>query len=333
MRAVWYEKLGPAQDVLAVGAMSDPDPGPGEVRVRIAFSGVNPSDVKRRAGTTVSTMPFPRVIPDMDGSGVVDRVGAGVEAKRVGERVWLHSTQWKRPFGTAADYAVTPSHRAIRLPEGTSFAAGASLGVPAMTAHRAVFGLGPVTGKTVLVTGGAGAVGFYAIQLASWAGARVIATVSSPEKSDIARRARADAVIDYKSENVAERAMELTGGAGVDHVVEVDFGANLQATLGCLKDKGSIATYASMGKPEPPIPFYALMFKNVRLAWVFVYEMAQSAIDDAARDVNAWLSGGTVVLPPLKRFPLERLAEAHVAVEKGAIGKVLAECGGETVRV
>lgn len=332
MRAVWYEKLGPARDVLTAGTMPDPEPGPGEVRVRIAFSGVNPSDVKRRGGTTVSKMPFPRVIPDMDGSGIIDRAGPGVDAKRAGERVWLHSTQWKRPFGTAADYAVTPAHRAIRLPEGTSFAAGASLGVPAMTAHRAVFGQGSVTGKTVLVTGGAGAVGFYAIQLARWAGARVIATVSSVEKGELARKARADAVIDYKSENVAERVMALTKGAGVDHVVDVDFGANLQATLACLKDNGSIATYASMGRPEPVIPFYALMFKNVRLAWVFVYDMAQTAIDDAARDVNAWLAGGTAVPPPFSAFPLERLAEANVAVEEGAIGKVLAECGGESVR-
>jgi len=333
VRAVWYERLGPAREVLTVGTMPDLEPGPGEVRVRIAFSGVNPSDVKRRGGTTVSTMPFPRVIPDMDGSGIIDRVGPGVDAARVGERVWLHSTQWKRPFGTAADYAVTRGHRAIRLPESISLAAGASLGVPAMTAHRAVFGQGSVTGKTVLVTGGAGAVGFYAIQLARWAGARVIATVSSAEKGELTRKARADAVINYKSENVPERIKALTGGAGVDHVVDVDFGANLQATLASLKDNGSIATYASMGKPEPAIPFYALMFKNVRLAWVFVYDMAQTAIDDAARDVNAWLSGGAAVLPPFRTFPLERLADAHVAVEEGAIGKVLVECGGEALRV
>jgi len=333
MRAVWYEKLGPAPEVLTAGTMPDPEPGPGEVRVRIAFSGVNPSDVKRRAGTRDAAMPFPRVIPDMDGSGIIDRAGPGVDAKRVGERVWLHSTQWKRPFGTAADYAVTPAHRAIRLPEGIGFAAGASLGVPAMTAHRAVFGQGSVTGKTVLVTGGAGAVGFYAIQLARWAGARVIATVSGAEKGELARKGHADAVIDYKSENVPERVMALTRGTGVDHVVDVDFGANLQATLASIRDNGSISTYASMGRPEPAIPFYALMFKNIRLAWVFVYDMAQSAIDDATRDVNAWLSGVTAVLPPFRTFPLERLAEAHLAVEKGTVGKVLVECGGEGVGV
>ena len=322
MRAIWYEKLGPANEVLKSGEMPDPAPGPGEVRVRIAFSGVNPSDAKRRAGTSGSgaAMPFPRVIPDMDGSGVIDRVGPGVDEKRIGERVWLHSTQWKRPFGTAADFAVTPSKRAVALPEKVSMEAGASLGVPAMTAHRAVFGHGPVTGKTVLVTGGAGAVGFYAIQLAKWAGARVITTVSGAEKAELARKAGADSVVNYKTESLKEQ---------VDHVVDVDFGANLQATLACLRDGGSISTYASMGKPEPAIPFYPMMFKNLRLLWVFVYEMPQGAIDDAAREVNAWLAAGRAVLPPLTKFPLARLADAHAAVEKGAIGKVLAECSGE----
>ena len=205
MRAIWYEKLGPAHEVLKSGEMPDSVPGPGEVRVRIAFSGVNPSDVKRRAGSRDAAMPFPRVIPDMDGSGVIDRVGPGMEEKRVGERVWLHSTQWKRPFGTAAEYAVTPSHRAVPLPQVISLAAGASLGVPAMTAHRAVFGHGPVTGKTVLVTGGAGAVGFYAIQLAKWAGARVITTVSGAEKAELARKAGADSVVNYKTEALKEQ--------------------------------------------------------------------------------------------------------------------------------
>src|SRR5437868_4065651 len=280
MRAVWYEKLGPAHEVLKAGEMPDPQPGPAEVRVRIAYAGVNPSDVKRRAGSGVGAMPFPRVIPDMDGSGIIDRAGPGVDAKRVGERVWLHSTQWKRPYGTAADYVATPSGRALSLPENVSMEAAASLGVPAMTAHRAVFGHGPVTGKTVLVTGGAGAVGFYAIQLAKWAGARVITTVSGPEKAELVRKAGADAIVNYKTAQVEEP---------VDHIVEVDFGANPQATLACLKDGGSLASYASMGKPEPAIPFYPMMFKNLRILWVFVYEMPDEAIRQAAHDVNAWL--------------------------------------------
>jgi NADPH2:quinone reductase len=202
------------------------------------------------------------------------------------------------------------------LPDRISFAAGASLGVPAMTAHRAVFGPGPVTGKTVLVTGGAGAVGFYSIQLAKWAGARVIATVSGEEKAALARKAGADAVINYRDETLQER---------VDHIVEVDFGANLKSALACLKDGGSIASYASMGKPEPALPFYSMMVKNIHLLWVFVYGMAPEAIEQAARDVNAWLASGRAVLPPFSTFPLKQLADAHVAVEKGAVGKVLVE--------
>jgi NADPH2:quinone reductase len=331
MKAVWYERTGPAREVLIAGEMPDPEPGPGEVRVKIGYSGVNPSDVKRRAGWGGQVIPFPRVIPDMDGAGVIDRLGAGVDGARVGERVWLHSTAWKRPFGTAAQYAVTPAGRAYPLPANTPLSVGAGLGVPAMTAHRAVFGLGPVAGKTVLVTGGAGAVGFYAIELAKWGGARVIATVSSDAKAEAARRAGADAIVNYKQEKVAERVLGLTDGAGVDHVVEVDFGANLSATLAVLKMGGGVATYASMTEPQPVIPFYALMNKNVHLLWVFVYEMSAAAMQDAARDVNAWLAGGNARHQIAKTFPLAALADAHLAVEGGQeIGKVIVEVGGQT---
>jgi NADPH2:quinone reductase len=327
MKAVWYERSGAAGEVLAYGEM--PDPEPGEVRVRIGYSGVNPSDVKRRAGSN-GPPAFPRIIPNMDGSGVIDKVGAGVDPTRVGERVWLHSTMWKRPFGTAAQYAVTLTERAYTLPANISMEQGAGLGVPAMTAHRAVFGLGPVLGKTVLVTGGAGAVGFYAIQLAKWSGARVIATVSSEEKAAVARRAGADAVINYRNEDVGQRALALTDGAGIDHVVEVDFGANLPATLACIKTGGSIATYASMTQPQPVLPFYQIMPKNLALLWVLVYDMSAQAMLDAACEVNAWLSQGRAVHQIAKSFPLSRLVDAHLAVESGKeIGKVVVEVGGE----
>lgn len=328
MRAGWYEKNGPAREVLQIGELPDPEPAAGEVRVKIAYSGVNPSDVKRRAGLSGPPLAYARAVPNNDGSGVIDRVGEGVDPKRVGERVWLHSTGWKRPFGTAADFTVTPIHRAFTLPDGVSFAIGAALGVPAMTAHRAVFGLGAVKGKTLLVTGGAGAVGFYAIQLAKRAGAKVISTVSSTEKASEAERAGADHVINYKSENVVERIKALCA-TGIDHIVEVDFAANLATSLAVLRDNGSIATYASMSNREPAIPFYALMFKNIHLLWVHVYEMPADAMVEAARDINAWLVSGRAAHPNFHRFPLERLADAHIAVENGAVGKVIVELAGE----
>ncbi|HEX4326104.1 MAG TPA: NADPH:quinone reductase [Burkholderiales bacterium] len=328
MQAVWFERTGAAREVLVHGEMPDPQAGAGEVRVKIAYSGVNPSDVKRRGGFS-GPIPFPRVIPDMDGSGVIDQVGAGVDPKRIGERVWLHSTAWKRPYGTAAQYAVTLSDRAYPLPANTPLSVGAGLGVPAMTAHRAVFGLGPVKGKTVLVTGGAGAVGFYAIQLAKWGGARVIATVSSEAKAAAAKRAGADAVINYKSEKVGERALSLTDGAGIDHVVEVDFGGNLAATLECIKLSGTIATYASMSAPQPAIPFYQIMPKNLNLLWVLVYDMPAQAMADAARDVNAWLAEGRAVHQIARTFPYTQFVDAHLVVERGGeIGKVIVEVGG-----
>ena len=325
MKAVWFEKNGPASEVLQFGDRPTPAPGPGEVRVRIITSGVNPSDVKRRMGSPTQKLAFPWAVPNNDGAGVIDRVGAGVDAGRIGERVWLHSTGWQRQLGTGAEFTVTPAHRAFTLPAEVPFEVGAGLGVPAMTAHRAVFGCGPVAGKTVLVTGGAGAVGFYAIQLARRGGARVIATVSGDAKAAAARRAGADELINYKTEHVAERIKALTGGAGIDHIVEVDFGANLATTLAALKSNGSVATYASMAAPEPAIPFYPLMFKNVHLLWVFVYEMPAEAMVAAGRDVNVWLATGAAVHPQTHRFAFEQMAAAHLAVEQGAIGKVLVD--------
>lgn len=323
MQAVWFEKNGPAAEVLQCGERPTPAPGPGEVRVRVAVSGVNPSDVKRRMGSPTQKLAFPWAIPNNDGAGVIDAVGPGVDVSRVGERVWLHSTGWLRPLGTAAEYTVTPSARAFRLPDVTSFEVGAGLGVPAMTAHRAVFGCGSVTGKTVLVTGGAGAVGFYAIQLALRGGARVIATVSGADKAAEARRAGAHEVVNYKSEDVVARVKALTGEAGVDHIVEVDFGANLKASVALLKNSGSLATYASMAAPEPVIPFYPMMFKNLQLLWVFVYEMPQSAMEAAARDISDWLTSGTAQHPRYHHFRFDQAIKAHQAVEAAVTGKVV----------
>ena len=327
MKAVWFEKNGAAHEVLRFGERPTPEPAPGEVRVRMVTSGVNPSDVKRRMGSPTQPLAFPWAVPNNDGAGVIDKVGDGVDTARVGERVWLHSTGWLRPMGTGAEYTVTPAHRAFRLFDGVSFEVGAGLGVPAMTAHRAVFGCGPVGGKTVLVTGGAGAVGFYAIQLARRGGARVIATVSNDAKAAEAARAGADATINYRVEDVVARALALTDGAGIDHVVDVDFGANLKTTIAVLKNNGSVATYASMGAPEPAIPFYPMMFKNIHLLWVFVYEMPQVAMVEAGLDINAWLAGGTAQHPRYHVYPLAAMADAHAAVERAVVGKVVVNIG------
>jgi NADPH:quinone reductase len=322
MRAVWYERNG-AADVLHVGEMPDPTPGPGEVRVRIITSGINPSDWKRRQGLT-RRMEFPRVIPHQDGAGVIDRVGPGVPASRLGERVWLYQAQIGRAFGTAAEYTVQPAIRAVPLPPNTRFAEGAGLGVPAMTAHRCVFADGPVTGKTVLVTGGAGAVGHYAVQLAKLHGARVIATVSSEQKAQIARAAGADDTINYRAEDAVQRLRDLTGGAGVDHIVEVDFAGNFPVSREVLRDNGVLAVYAAGVAPQPPVP---LQFKasNVTVRFVLVYDMPEAAKQAAVHEITELLDGEKLRHLAGSRFPLESARQAHQAVEGGAIGKVVLE--------
>lgn len=328
MRAAWYERNGPAAEVLQLGEMADPEPGPGEVRVRVVVSGVNPTDVKARAGSR--PMGFPRVIPHQDGAGVIDRVGPGVPASRVGERVWVYTVQWQRPFGTAAEYVCVPTRRAIPLPANTTFAEGACLGIPAVTAHRCLFADGPVEGQTVLVTGGAGAVGHYAVQLAKWAGATVIATVSSAEKARAAAAAGADHTVNYRTEDVAARVLELTGGTGVDRVVDVDFGGNLPATLRAVRTGGVIAAYASMGDPEPTLPFYQLMARNVTVRPVLIYTMPESARDAATRDILALVERGRLIHQIGARFPLERIVEAHLAQESGQVmGNIVVEVARE----
>lgn len=325
MRAAWYERTGPAAEVIRVGELPTPEPGPGEVLVRVGASGVNPHDVKKRAGRR-APMEFPRIVPHNDGAGVIERVGPGVAAARVGERVWVHSAQWRRPFGTAAQYAAVPASAAFPLPEGTSFAEGACLGIPAMTAHRAVFADGPVYGRTVLVHGGAGAVGYYAVQFAATAGAEVIATVSGPEKAAVAREAGAHHAVDYRREDVAARVRAITGGTGVDRVIEVDFGKNLEVNRALLATNGVIAAYASEGDPDPVIPFYPLMFAGTTIRLVLVFVMPEAALQQAGRDISALLARGALRHRIAERFPLERTAAAHEAVERGAaVGKVIVE--------
>ncbi|MGH7307502.1 MAG: NADPH:quinone reductase [Candidatus Rokuibacteriota bacterium] len=317
MRAAWYERNGPAAEVLKVGELPVPEPGPGEVRVRVIASGLNPTDVKSRAGSR--PMGHSRVVPHQDGAGVIDKVGPGVPASRVGERVWLYIVQWQRAWGTAAEYTVVPTRLAVTLPANTTFAEGACLGIPAVTAHRCLFADGPLGGQTVLVTGGAGAVGHYAVQLAKWAGARVIATVSSAEKARLATLAGADHTVNYRAGDTAAEILALTGGAGIDRIVDVDFGANLPVSVKVLKTNGTIATYASMGEPEPKLPFYALMAKNATIRPVLLYTMPERAKDEAARDVARLVETGRLVHVIGARFPLERIVEAHQAQESGKV--------------
>ena len=324
MKAVWYEQNGGA-DVLKVGDLPEPEPGPGEVRVRIVASGINPSDWKRRQGLT-QTMSYPRVVPHQDGAGVIDQVGSDVAASRVGERVWLYQCQIGRPYGTAAEYTVQPAIRAVPLHANASFTQGACLGVPAMTAHRCLFADGSVAGKTVLVPGGAGAVGNYAVQLAKLDGARVISTVSSSEKADIAKAAGADHIVNYRTEDVVARILEITDGAGVDHIVEVDFAGNFKISQQILKPNSVLAVYAAGTPPQPPVP---LQFNasNVNVRMVLVYDMPEPAKTAAVEDINRLVEQNKLshLLGP--RFPLEAAAEAQRAVEGGAIGNVTLDIG------
>jgi NADPH2:quinone reductase len=259
------------------------------------------------------------VVPHQDGAGVIDKVGRGVPASRVGERVWLYIVQWQRAWGTAAEFTVVPARLAVTLPGNATFVEGACLGIPAVTAHRCLFADGPIAGQTVLVTGGAGAVGHYAVQLAKWAGATVIATVSSPEKAALAAAAGADHTVNYKTGDAAAAILEATGGAGVDRIVDVDFGGNLPVSARVLKVNGTIATYASMGAPEPTLPFYPLMQKNAAIRPVLIYTMPERARDEAARDVGHLVETGRLIHVVGARFPLDKIVEAHQAQESGTV--------------
>ncbi len=329
MRAAEYARRGPAAEVLRVVDLPEPQPGPGEVRVRVAVSAVNPTDTKSRSVRgTDAAMEFPAVTPHMDGAGVIDAVGEGVDTGRMGERVWVWMAQRRRPRGTAAEWCVVPDGRAARLPDGASFEDGACLGIPAMTAHYALLADGPIDGRTVLVQGGAGAVGFYAVQVAKWAGAgRVIATVSRPEQAAQARDAGADAVLDRREGDLAHRIRAEAPG-GVDRVVEVAFGTNLALDLGVLARNGVIAAYASDAEPAPRVDFRSFMLKDARFHGVLIYEAPEAALEAAVRDINAMIEAGRLRHQVGLRLPLSRVVEAHEAMEGGrVVGKILLDPG------
>ena len=289
MQAAWYERMGPAREVLTVGELPMPEPGHGEVLVKVEASGVNPHDTKRRSGWLGPAMYAPRVIPHSDGAGIVAAVGPGVRGLAEGGRVFVYRAGSARPGeGTAAEYVVVPEANAVRLPDNLTFAQGACLGVPAFTAYHATLADGPVSGQTVLVQGGAGAVGVIAVELARWSGAKVIATVSSPEKAAIAKAAGADHVIDYTREDVAARVLAITGGAGVERIVEVDFGANVAVDGAVIAENGTVASYSSTRVREPVLPYYAFGLKGVRLHFVQGMNMPR-AINQAEKWLrSAW---------------------------------------------
>jgi NADPH2:quinone reductase len=316
MRAGFYEKNGSARDVLQVGELPDQAPGPGEVRVRLATSGVNPSDVKARAGTRPITVP--RIIPHSDGAGEIDAVGQGVPASRIGERVWTWNGQWKRPFGTCAEHIVLPSALAVTLPPAVSFEQGACLGIPAMTASHAVDVAGAQSGRTVLVSGGAGAVGHYAIQFAKARGATVLTTVSSAAKADLAKAAGADHTIDYKRESVGERVKALTGGAGVDAVVELDFAVNARLVPEVLAPRGRVVIYGN-SRPVAEIPTMFCLTNQITLQSIFVYELTASERARTLAEIAVMLKTGKLIHNVAQAFKLDELAHAHEAVESGRV--------------
>jgi NADPH2:quinone reductase len=315
MRAAWYETNGAAKEVLHVGEVETPKPGAGEVRIKLKTSGVNPSDVKNRAGTT-RRIAFPRVIPQSDGAGEIDMVGEGVAKSRIGERVWTWNGQWKRPFGTAAEYIVLPEQQAVKLPPAISFETGACLGIPALTAWHAIDIAGTKSGATLLIAGGAGAVAHYAIQFAKARGAFVLTTVSSPEKAKIAREAGADVAIDYKTENVGARVMALTKG-GADAVIEMDLTANAALLPAVLRPRGTLVVYGT--GPQVQFPGSFCLVNNITVKFLLVYELTADERSRAIADITRMLEVNSLKHNIAKTYPLAEIVAAHEAVESGKV--------------
>jgi len=319
VRAASYDRYGPAAEVLAVHDVERPVPGPGEVLVRVILSGVNPTDFKSRSGATPRPIDGFQ-IPHHDGAGVIEAAGEGVDPARAGQRVWLWLAAAGRRWGTAAEYTVVPGEQAVPLPDGASLELGASLGVPAVTAHRCLFADGPVRGKTVLVAGGAGAVGHFAIELGVWAGARVIATVSGTEKAELARKAGAAHVVNYRDPGAADQIRAAAGQA--DRIIEVALGANLALDLAVARPGSVIVTYAA--EPEDPVlPVRACMTANLMLRFILLYGVPREALRRAVADISAALAEGALTELPVHRFGLSDVVAAHEAAEAGPLGKVL----------
>ena len=319
MRAAWFDHFGTAQEVLQVAELEAPTAGPGEVLVRLHTSAVNPSDVKKRAGSFPNLLDGGFVIPNSDGAGSIEAVGEGIDSKRVGERVWVYQAQFARRFGTAAEYVAIESERAATLPDNVEFDIGACLGIPAMTAHRCVFADGDVAGQTLLITGGAGRVGQYAVQWASQAGASVIASASNEEDATACRQVGAEHIVNHRDENFSEAILDATDGHLIDRVVDVEFGANLPVTTEVLRVGGTIATYSSTQDPEPKLPFFKMMYKDITLRCVIVYAMPEEAKLHAIADIVRALRADQLQHQIAASMPLDDIASGNELVEQGKI--------------
>jgi NADPH2:quinone reductase len=320
VKAAVYDHTGPAAEVLKVVDIERPEPGPGEVRVRVHVSGVNPTDVRARSGAVPRPIDGFQ-IPHQDGAGVIDAVGPGGPADRIGQRVWVYLAAAGRRWGTAAEWAVVPEDHAVPLPDGVSMELGASLGVPALTAHHLVFADGPVKDATILVAGGAGAVGHFSIEFAKWGGAgRVASTVSTPDKAELARQAGADHVVYYTDPDAAS---QITSAAGkVDRIIEVALGANLQLDLAISRPGTVVACYAAEPR-DPVLPVRACMTADIVLRFMLLYTLPKPLLDQGVADTGTALRAGALTELPEHKFPLEEIAAAHEAVEQGTTGKVL----------
>ncbi len=328
MHAIVYDRFGPAADVLSRVTLDTPAPGPGEVTVRLAFSGVNPSDIKARAGSRpgVTKPAFAQVIPHSDGAGTVEAVGDGVDPARIGTRVWIWNGQWQRAFGTASSHITLPQAQAVPLPDGVSLETGAVLGIPGLTAAEAVFGAGDVAGQTLLVSGGGGTVGYLAVQLAVWGGARVIATCSARDRARVAA-AGAHSVLDYRSETLPAEILAANGDAPVDRVIEVEFGVNAAMNAEVVKPNGVIAAYGSQREMAPVLPFGPLLFKAATIDIILIYLLPEAPRGERIARLHAALEAGALHCPVAQVYALDDCAAAHEAVlDGGRAGAVLVSC-------
>ena len=317
MQAVWYNKFGSAENVLEVGEYQTPEPAQGDVKVRIHASGVNPSDTKKRLGANPALLNNGPVIPNSDGSGEIVALGEGVNNRNIGERVWIYNAQFGRQEGTSAQFVCIPSNQAVWMPDNASYEIGAMMGIPAMTAHRCVCADGSVDGQILLVTGGAGRVGYYATQWAKYFGATVIATGSSSKSVEHCKQAGADLVVGHPSDTVVNEILGFTSGRKVDRIVDGDFGVNLPSVLDVLKTNGVIATYSSMTDMNPTIPFVRMMFMDITIRMVLVYAMPWDAKQKAIEDITDMLTSGDFDHRVAETFPLKQSVKAHNEIERG----------------